>query len=175
VRKNRALYDNLLKGKLDHLSSQEKALIEPVLLRYAHLFHDEDTKNFKGTDVLEHHIITNDALPIRRPPCRIPYSQREEMESQVQKMLDKIVIRESNLPWSAPAILVPKKSPDSSKRLRFGIDFVSINSVTKCDTYPLPVFEETTSTLCGAKYFAILDCYSGFWQISICESSVWQI
>jgi hypothetical protein len=85
-------------------------------------------------------------------------------------MLHNGVIRESNSPWSAPIILAPKKSPDSSKCLRFCIDFRSPNSVTKLDTYPLPVFEETTSTLYGAKYFTVLDCYSGFWQISIRES-----
>jgi len=41
--------------------------------------------------------------------------------------------------------------------------------VTKFDTYPLPVFEETTSNLHGSKYYSFLDCYSGFWHISIKE------
>jgi len=31
------------------------------------------------------------------------------------------------------------------------------------------VFEETTSTLFGSRYFSVLDCYSGFWQIPIKE------
>jgi hypothetical protein len=29
--------------------------------------------------------------------------------------------------------------------------------------------EETTSTLHGSKYFSVLDCYSGFWQVEIKE------
>jgi hypothetical protein len=41
--------------------------------------------------------------------------------------------------------------------------------VTKFDTYPLPIFEETTSTLYGSKFYSVLDCYSGFWQINIKE------
>jgi len=41
--------------------------------------------------------------------------------------------------------------------------------VTKFDSYPLPVFEETTANLFGSKYFLVLDCYSGFWQVSIQE------
>jgi len=41
--------------------------------------------------------------------------------------------------------------------------------VTKFDPYPLPVIEETTSTLHGSRYFSVLDCYSGFWQVRIKE------
>ena len=31
------------------------------------------------------------------------------------------------------------------------------------------MFEETVSTLHGSKYFSVIDCYSGFWQIKIAE------
>ena len=72
-------------------------------------------------------------------------------------MLDKGAIRESNSPWSAPAILVPKKSPDGKPKFRFSVDFLALNSVTKFDSYPLPKFEET-STLYGCRYFSTLDC-----------------
>jgi hypothetical protein len=41
--------------------------------------------------------------------------------------------------------------------------------VTQFDTYPLPVFEETVSTLHGSRYFSVVDCFSGFWQIKIAE------
>jgi len=49
------------------------------------------------------------------------------------------------------------------------VDFRALNAVTKFDPYPLPVFEESTSTLFGSKYFTVLDCYSGFWQVNIKE------
>jgi hypothetical protein len=38
--KNEALYQKLLNGKLDHLLQEEKDLIEPIRLKYAHVFHD---------------------------------------------------------------------------------------------------------------------------------------
>jgi len=41
--------------------------------------------------------------------------------------------------------------------------------VTKFDPYPLPGPENNTSSLLGSKYFSVLDCYSGFWQINISE------
>jgi hypothetical protein len=84
-------------------------------------------------------------------------------------MLDKNIIRESQSPWSAPAILAPKKSLDGKPKYRFCVDFRALNAVTKFDSYPLPTFEETTSNLHGSKYFTVLDCYSGFWQVSIKE------
>jgi hypothetical protein len=117
----------------------------------------EETNDFKGTHVLEHEIPIGDARPIRRPQYRTPYALREEMQTQVQNMLDKGVIRPSNSPWSAPAILVPKKSQDSTPKYRFCVDFRALNSVTKYDTYPLPVFEEATASLHGSRYFTTLD------------------
>jgi hypothetical protein len=164
-------FRSYVKGKLSHLSPQERKVLEPVLLKYRHVFHEEGSNDFKGTDLVEHEIITGDAEPIRRPPYRVPFSLRQEMDRQVQDMLKKGVIRESTSPWSAPAILVPKKSPTGSRSFRFCIDFRMLNSVTKFDTYPLPVFEETVSTLYGSRYFTVLDCYSGFWQINIKEDS----
>jgi len=53
---NEALYNKLLRGKLDHSPKEERRLIETVLLKYAHDFRDEYTNDFKATDVVEHDI-----------------------------------------------------------------------------------------------------------------------
>jgi hypothetical protein len=91
------------------------------------------------------------------------------MERQVKDMLDKGVIEPSSSPWSAPCILVPKKSPTGVPQWRFCIDYRALNKVTQFDSYPLPVFEETVSTMYGSAYFSVLDCLSGYWQIKIAE------
>jgi hypothetical protein len=106
------------------------------LLKFAHVFHDEETNDFKGTDVVEHEIEVGNARPIKRPPYRVPYALMDEMKKQVTDMLDKGVIRESKSPWSAPAILVKKKSPDGKPNIRFCVDFRALNSVTKVGAYP---------------------------------------
>jgi hypothetical protein len=82
------------------------------------------------------------------------------MKTQLENMLDKGIIRASSSPWSVPAIPVPKKTADGKQKYRFCVDFKALNAATKFETYPLPVFEETTSTLFGSKYFSVLDCYS---------------
>jgi hypothetical protein len=98
-----------------------------------------------------------------------PFALRDEMKSQVESMLSKGVIRESTLPWSAPALLVPKRTMDGKPKYRFCVDFWALNVVFKFDPYLLPAFEETTSTLFGSKYFLVRDCYSGFRQVKIRE------
>jgi len=65
--RNRELYQKLLKGKLEHLPQHERQLIEPVLLKYAHVFHDEELNDFKATNVVEFEIPVGDPTPIRRP------------------------------------------------------------------------------------------------------------
>ena len=69
--------------KLGHLTSEDRRHIEPVLRKYAHVFHDEDTKNFKYINVAEHQILVGDAKPIRKHPYRTPYALRQEMQDQI--------------------------------------------------------------------------------------------
>jgi len=102
-------------------------------------------------------------------PYKTPFALRQEMNRQVQKMVDKGVISPSHSPWSSPVVLVPKKSENGFPKYRFCVDFRALNAVTKYDCYPLPRFEETTLTLSGSKFFSVLDCHSGFWQIYILE------
>jgi hypothetical protein len=68
---------------------------------------------------------------MRRPQYQTSYALREEMKSQIEKMLDNGIIRENNSSWPAPAILVPKISPDGKPKFRFCVDFRVLNSVTK--------------------------------------------
>jgi len=39
-------------------------------MKYAHVFHDENTNDFKGTKVTEHQIV-GDAKPIRKSPFEV--------------------------------------------------------------------------------------------------------
>ena len=94
-RKIELLYNQLLQGNLDHLKPDERRQFEPVLVKYVHVFHDENNNDFKGTKVIEHQILVGDAKPIRKPPCRTPFALRQEMETQVQEMLKKGVIRQT--------------------------------------------------------------------------------
>jgi hypothetical protein len=132
-KRNKALYDKFLRGKVDHLTPDEQRHLERVLLEYAHVWHEEDSKEFVGTKAVEHQLIVGDATTIRRPSYRTTYALIQEMQSQFQKMLDKGVIRESTYPWSAPGLLVTKKSLDRKPECRFCVDFRPFKFVTKFD------------------------------------------
>lgn len=64
--------EKLLPGKLDHLSLEDRRHTEPILIKYVHVFHDEDENDFKCTKVVEHQILVSDSKPIRKPQYRTP-------------------------------------------------------------------------------------------------------
>lgn len=123
----------------------------------------KDDNDLGHTDVVKHHVDTGDARPIRQPPRRLPMSQQEDCEKEVQSMLQRGVIEPGQSPWSSPVVLVKKK--DGS--LRFCVDYRKLNAVTKFDAYPLPRIEETFEALGGAKWFTTLDLISGYWQVGL--------
>jgi hypothetical protein len=162
-----SIFAQYLQDNLGHLTHKERSVMEHVLRKYRHIFHVEGSNDFKGTDLVEHRIITGDAKPIRKAPYRVPFALKKEMEYQFQDMLNKRVIEESNSPWNSPAILVRKKSLDGKPKYRVCVDFRAMNAVMHIDTYPLPLIEQATSALLGRKYFSTIDMYSGFWQVKL--------
>jgi hypothetical protein len=115
TRENNSEFTQYLKGKLGHLNPKERSIMEPVLWKYRHVIHDEGSKDFRCTDLAENWIITGDARPIRKRLYRVPFSLREEMETQIQDMLKKEIIEPSTSPWNSPVILVPKASTDGKR------------------------------------------------------------
>jgi len=109
-RKIEALYRKLLNGKLDLLNQEGTERIEPILLKYAHVFHDDETNDLKGTNFIQHEVPIGDALPITRPQYRTPYALKQEMQAQVENVLDNGVIRPSNSRGQRPPSLHTRKT-----------------------------------------------------------------
>ena len=61
-------FKEYLRDRLGHLNREERAILEPVMAKYRHVFHSEGSNEFQGTDLVEHKIITGDARPIRKSP-----------------------------------------------------------------------------------------------------------
>jgi hypothetical protein len=133
--------------------------MEPVLLRYRGVFHDEAQNDFSGVDVGKHRIITGNLKPIRRPQHRTPYPLHQELDNQVQEKLRKCVTEPSDSEWNAPVVLIPKRSSTGQAHYRFCIDYGALNAVTRADTYLLPVLEASVQALHGCRNYNVLDAY----------------
>ena len=126
-------------------------------------FSDVFDETLDPTDVIQHHIDTGSALPIRQYPRRLPYTYHEETKQQVTDMNQQGVIQPSHSPCASPIVLIKKKDG----KYRFCIDYRKLNEVTKKDAHPLPRIDDLLDALHGSNYFRTLDLRSGYRQVSV--------
>ena len=119
------------------------------------------------TNHTTHQIDTGTAKPIKQRPRRTSPWKQVEINRQVDNLLDREVIKESNSAWSSPVELVTKK--DGSQR--FCVDYRMVNAVTVPSAFPLPCIDDTLDALAGVKWFATLDLASGYCQVPMDPSS----
>lgn len=112
-----------------------------------------------------------DGSPVYVKNYRLPETQKDEINRQVNKLIDNNLIEPSSSSYNSPIILVPKKSTDNTKKWRMCIDYRMLNKKLSPDKFPLPRIDEILDQLGRTKYFSILDLYSGFHQIPIEKES----
>ena len=105
-------------------------------------------------------------FPTRVPPRRIPAHFQDEVRKQLDDMLAKGIIEESNSPWMAPAVFARKTSGE----LRLCVDYRALNKKTVSDAYPIPLVDEVQDQLSGSTIFSTLDLRCGYWQMPVHES-----
>ncbi|UYV84707.1 K02A2.6-like, partial [Cordylochernes scorpioides] len=149
----------------DDLSEEQQSQILSILKRYDKIF-DKNNEPVKQTSLAKHKIETGNHQPIKHRPYRVSRTERQAIQTEVDKMLDAGIIRHSESPWSSPVILVKKKDGN----WRFCVDYRRLNKVTKKDVYPLPRIDDTLDSLKGAKFYSSMDLRSGYWQIEVDEA-----
>lgn len=91
------------------------------LFKIVEAFHDVFHLNgdvLTRTDIVKHNIpLLQDTAPINIRQYRLPESQRSEINSQIDKLLQNNINVPSSSPWNAPLLLVPKKSDDNEKKM----------------------------------------------------------
>ena len=70
-------------------------------------------------------------------------------------------------PWCAGMVVVPKRSG----AVRICVDLKPLNESVFREPHPIPKVDDTLVLLHGATVFSKLDANSGFWQISLSETS----
>lgn len=154
--------ETLMNGVEVPLQQEEKEKLRHLLNSYSDIFSNSEF-DLGTTRLVQHHIDTGNARPVRQALRRQPVSGYQFVEEHVQEMLRHGVIEESQSPWAANVVVVAKK--DGTKR--FCIDYRKLNDVTTKDAYPLPRIADCLDALGGARYFSTFDLRSGYHQVEV--------
>jgi putative transposase len=88
--------------------------------------------------------------------------RKKATQSEVQKLLDVVVIREVQYPESlANVVMVPKKNGS----WRMCIDFTTLNKFCQKDGFPLPRIDTLVDVAVGSEMLSMLDCFTDYHQI----------
>ena len=142
------------------LSESQRTELRSLLEDFADVFQNEPGR----TSVIEHHIETGLAQPVRLPPYRLPHAYRDAVK-ELWEMLSSGIIEPSTSEWSAPIVLVKKK--DGSMRLC--VDYRRLNQVWRSDAYPMPRVDDLIDRVGKSTYISTLDLTRGYWQVPVAE------
>ena len=78
-------------------------------------------------------------------------------------MLAEGVIEPGDGPWASTPVII-KKSDGS---IRYCVNYVPLNRVTKKNAYPLPDQSEQLRRLANCRFKFKLDAWAGYWQVPI--------
>ena len=111
----------------DHLTLPEKLLqhVEKLLLAHTEVFALSDYE-LGETDLVTHSVDTGNSPPVKALPHRLPYVLRQDLETEMQKLMDIGCIEPSSSPYASPLVLVRKKEGG----IRVCVDYCNVNKNT---------------------------------------------
>lgn len=87
------------------------------------------------------------------------------MKTEIEKMLAQKVFEPAQTEWAAPIFFAPKKHGN----LRFCVYYRRLDTLTKRDSYAIPITDECIDALSEPAVFFILNAISGYWKVEIEE------
>ena len=105
--------------------------------------------------------------PVSQRLQRVPLSQVEKVNDEIDKMLKDDVIEQvpKPSPWVSNLVVVLK----ASRGLRVCCEFRELSKAIVRERYVLPKVEDTLDSWNGSKYFAEIDARSRFFQLTLSE------
>ncbi|GFY15588.1 hypothetical protein TNCV_1282361 [Trichonephila clavipes] len=128
------------------------------------LIRDYKPEKTASTDVTMR-IILKDEEPVCQPPRRLAFTERQEINKQIEECLNEGIIRPSSAEYASPIVMVKKKDGSS----RMCIDYRKLNQKLVKDKFPLPITEDVLDTLQEAKVYSTLDLRNGFFHVDVDE------
>ena len=134
----------------------DNAELNSLLKEYSNIF-----DRLGKVNDFEHKITIDPAVkPKSQRLRRIPVSQIEVVNNELDRMVDQDIIEEVTepSPWVSNLVIVPKKSGD----LRVCCDLCEVNKAVIRKRYVLPKVDDMLHALRGSRYFAKIDAKSVF-------------
>ncbi|GFT41720.1 hypothetical protein TNCV_4707921 [Trichonephila clavipes] len=110
------------------------------------LVQDYKPEKTASTDVTIR-IILKDEEPVCQPSRRLAFTERQEVNKQIEEWLNEGIIRPSSSEYASPIVMVKKKDGSS----RMCIDYRKLKQKLVKDKFPLPIIEDVLDTLQEAK------------------------
>lgn len=146
----------------EELQDNEKSELNQLLKSFENIF----MENGPPARYAEHRINIGKHLPVASAPYRLSPVKRNVLKNELEKMMKNDIIEESDSPFAAPVVLIPKK--DGS--VRVCIDYRQLNSITTPDRYPLPRIDDLLQEAKSSAFMSTMDLRSGYWQINVHET-----
>jgi len=136
----------LKKLNLHGLDNTAKQSIVEICKKYQDIFHLENeplsTNNFYTQSIK-----LNDESPVYIKNYRLPNSQIQEINNQVEKLEKENIIEPSISSYNSPLLIVPKKNSNDQKKWRLVVDFRQLNKRIMNDKFPLTRLEDVLDML----------------------------
>jgi len=130
--------------------------------QYKELFEEKKARMLAPRRTFDHAInLKEGAEPPWGPIDPMSAHQLNELDKYLKKMIPEGTIADSESPYGAPILVVPK--PDGS--LRLCLDYGNLNKLTIQNKYPLPLMDELRDHVAGAKVFTKGDLKDGYYLI----------
>ncbi|GFS71119.1 retrovirus-related Pol polyprotein from transposon 17.6 [Trichonephila clavipes] len=102
-------------------------------------------------------IILKDEEPVCHPPRRLAFTERQEVNKQIEEWFNEGIIRPSSSEYASRIVMVKKKDGSS----RMCIAYRKLNQKLVKDQFPLPLIEDVLDTLQETKVYSTLDLRNG--------------
>lgn len=158
----RNLVDEIKEIKTDHKFDE---VLSQVQNYFPNIISKNNTpiKFFKANIVLK-----ENAIPVFHKPYAVPFALKKDVEDEIQRLCQENILEPVKFSsWASPIVIVPRKNG----KIRICCDFKkTLNPNLHVDYYPLPKLEDIFSSLCGGKYFVVLDLTNAYLQLSVDEN-----
>ncbi len=118
---------------------------------------------------IQHQVVLNKPRPeLYRKAYPIPFGLYEEVKSEIKRLKENKIIRDSTSNFVSPAFVARKKSGD----LRLLMDYKKANDYFVTETFPCPSLNDCLQRLKGTIIFSQLDLSKGYYQIPMDKGSI---